>query len=131
MRFTFAELEKLLQKNPQAYRREVERLRIQDPERFARFVSHVREKVGAEMREDPPVTKGDVDALAADLAASLGWPKERVMAEALLRLYDELGASFEPRTPNHGKRPPARLRRHSSIETLVLLRDPLVPRSPE
>jgi len=118
---SFAELERLIEKDPDSYRRELARMRREEPERLERFIAHVRRKLGPAKREDPPVTPEDVEALATELESKLGWPRERVLAEALLRLHDVADdEAFTPRTPPHYQ-PKPRLRRTRSVEALAMV----------
>jgi hypothetical protein len=119
VRNTFATLERLIEKDPDAYRRELARMRREEPERLERFIAYVRKKLGPTKREDPPVTDADVEALARELESKLGWPRERVLAEALLRLHEVADEeAFTPRTPPHYQPTPA-LRRRNSVEAML------------
>lgn len=120
MRGSFADLEKLLASEPEAYRREIERLRVDDPERFEAFVTHVQKRLGPATKEDPPSTNADVESLIGDITARLGWPRVRVLAEALLRLdLVSQGEDFRPLTPVPRRERP-HMRRRSSISALVV-----------
>jgi hypothetical protein len=121
MRYSFADLERLLQTNPEGYRTEVERLRVEDPERLDRFVEWLRRNLSKANDDESPLTKAEVNELSEHIATALGWPTRRVIAEALLRLHASLHEreEFEPVTPDEPsvKKPP---RRFSSIRGLVL-----------
>jgi hypothetical protein len=39
MRYTFADLQKLLGRDPKAYKQEVQRMKDEDPEQFGRFIA--------------------------------------------------------------------------------------------
>lgn len=62
------------------------------------------------------MTGAETDALVETLAVTLGWPKQRVLAEALLRLHASLAEDgpFRPFTAEPGPR------RRQSIEALVM-----------
>lgn len=125
MRYTFADLEKLLETEPAKYRVEVERLRLEDPERLDRFIDWLRRTLAnAPPREERPMSQTEVSELVEHTASALGWSKQRVMAEAMLRLHAiALHGEFKAFTsdepaPTTAKKPP--MRRHSSIRALVL-----------
>lgn len=68
----FRELLDLIEKDPAGYRAEVERMRLEDPERFAALIDCMRQAVGAETwsrkRRHSSLNAlviGDVDALVA------------------------------------------------------------------
>lgn len=121
---TFADLIKLADQQPSTYFREVEKMQVQDPERFAQFVEHVRKGMSELSCETRPMTSIEINELVAHTASALGWSKTRVLAEAVLRLRADLLESniqkFIPVTPSEPSVIAKRLRRHSSIQALVL-----------
>lgn len=117
----FAELNVLLEQDPAAYRREIGRMREEDPVQLARFVEQVRENLSS-VEPEKPLSLDETEDLLSQLGRALGWPRTRVIAEAALRLsvavYSPEAEDFKPLTPNVDRPPP--MRRHSSIRGLVL-----------
>lgn len=123
MQKTYADLACLAERDPVAYRAEVERLRTVEPSRFEAFVDYLRVKLEhANAAEDRPLTPEEVDAAIARTATELGWSRSRVLAEAILRLRVSalLTPGYVPLTPPDNPGPHTYARRHSSIRALVL-----------
>lgn len=121
---TFDQLNELLDNDPAGYRKAIAELRERDPERFEAFVDHAKvELERANGREDRPLTKNEIDQLVDDVSEDLGWSRDRVIAEAVLRLQTVLlTTGFAPVTPEEGRaaRATAYRRRRSSILAIVL-----------
>lgn len=120
----FAGLFELLSKDPDAYLAEVERMRRLEPERYALLIEVMRREVErANEAEDRPLTASETDELVDRTSAELGWPRERVIAEGVLRLrLARHDPSFKPMTPEHdaAKRAGRYARRRSSMNALVV-----------
>ena len=121
----FSELNDLLATNAAAYRREIQRMREEEPVQLAKFVEQVRQNLACKEAERS-LTVEETEDILAQLAKVLGWPRSRVLAEAALRLSVAVyspDAEFVALTPHVDRRPP--MRRHSSIRALVLGEIPL------
>jgi hypothetical protein len=117
-------LASLLDQDPEAYRRAVERLRHADPAGFEAYVDHIRRELErVNSAEDRPFTAAEVDSLLSSVAEDLGWSHARVVAEALLRLRAAMIRNdFRPFTPEEdpAKRAGRYVRRRSSAAAIVL-----------
>lgn len=121
---TFADLLRMLERQPSVYRLEVEKLHTQDPARFSEYIDYLREQIAdSNEREDTPLTQAEVDDLLVHTAHILGWSKLRVLAEGLMRVRAAALCSAETFSPMTPEEPAARtryMRRHSSLRALVL-----------
>lgn len=118
-RRSFTELLKLYEMDPKTYRIEIRRMRSDEPARFDRFVERFRRELDAESARDAkPLTSREVASAVDTLAASLGWSRQRVLAEAVLRLQasNESGELGETLTQDEKPRP----RRLASARAIIL-----------
>ena len=120
----FTRLFALLESDPDAYLAEVARMKRDQPERYARLLEVMGRAVErTNEAEDQPMTELEVEEVIERTCAELGWPRERVIAEGVLRLRAARAeGKFTPVTPEHDpKRRPGRYaRRRSSMDALVI-----------
>lgn len=124
---TFDELARLLDTDPAEYRARLNHLREHEPEVLTAYVENMRQELeAANEREDRALTDDELEDLILNTADALGWSRERVVSEGVLRLraaalYGE-GGAFKPLTPEPepASRVGAYKRRYSSIRALAL-----------
>lgn len=122
----FRELVALLEKDPAAYREEVARLKRDEPERFDALTEALRQAVeAATSADDRPLTPEETSELVDATARELGWSRDRVIADGVMRLRLALrvdGEHFRPVTPEpHDKRKPGTyVRRKASMEAILV-----------
>lgn len=123
---TFCELADLLDRDPDEYRRVVDRLKRDNPSAFEAFVDHVRAELATtHERDDRPLTPEEITDMIDRTARELGWPRERVVSEGVMRLRAAMHDASRPFRPVTPERDPAKrrtgyARRHSSMRALVV-----------
>ena len=97
----------------------------QDHKHFRATIEQLRaDLANAHECEDRPLTSNELETLITQTRAVLGWSRDRIITEGVLRLREALESNepFQPLTPpaTRAARRGKYLRRYASIEAMVL-----------